>query len=176
MTGAPPKATAQLFLDGLLGAASADDLRAQVDWPRYRLMQLMQGTAGTDAATREQLLARGFVELSRGRFDANAEERALRSLRSLVAILLPRGWRFVDGYDNPMLAGLRGGPAAGAPPNLSRYLVMLQEIARAAVPVTVAADDDGHGQKLMTLLFVDGKYVGFLPGALPAPATRRSDG
>jgi hypothetical protein len=65
-----------------------------------------------------------------------------------------------------MLTALRGGPAAGAPPNLTRYLTMLQEIARAATPVTIAAKDDLEGQKLMTLLFVDGKYVGFLPGAL----------
>ncbi|MGZ3408331.1 MAG: hypothetical protein ACXVAN_17900 [Polyangia bacterium] len=157
------KETARAFLDALLGGAA--EARAKVDWPRYRLMQLMQGTAGSDAAAREQLLARGFVELSRGTFGADAEERALRSLRSLVEILLPRGWRFVDGFDNPMLEGLRGGPAAGAPPNLTRYLTMLQEIARAAVPVTIAGKDDAEGRKLMTLLFVDGKYVGFLPGA-----------
>jgi hypothetical protein len=156
------KEAARAFLDGLLGGA---DARALVDWPRYRLMQLMQGTAGSDAAAREQLLARGFVELSRGKFGADAEERALRSLRSLIEILLPRGWRFVDGFANPMLDGLRGGPAAGAPPNLSRYLTMLQEIARAAEPVTIAAKDDVEERKLMTLLFVDGKYVGFLPGA-----------
>ena len=156
------KETARAFLDGLLGGG---DVRALVDWPRYRLMQLMQGTAGSDAAAREQLLARGFVELSRGKFGADAEERALRSLRSLIEILLPRGWRFVEGFDNPMLGGLRGGPTAGAPPNLTRYLTMLQEIARAAVDVTIAAKDDVEGRKLMTLLFVDGKYVGFLPGA-----------
>jgi hypothetical protein len=160
------RAEARAFLDGLLGG---EDVRARVDWPRYRLMQLMQGTAGSDAETREQLLARGFVELSRGSFGAEAEERALKSLRSLVEILLPRGWRFVDGYDNPMLAALAGGPSAGAPPNLTRYLSMLQEIARAAAPVTIAAQDDDEGRKLMTLLFVDGKYVGFLPGALQRP-------
>ena len=100
-------------------------------------------------------------------FGAEAEERALRSLRSLIEILLPRGWRFVDGYESPMLVGLRGGPAAGAPANLTRYLTMLQEIARVAEPVTIAAKDDEEGKKLMTLLFVDGKYVGFLPGSLP---------
>ncbi len=157
------KDEARAFLDGVLGDR---DVRALVDWPRYRLMQLMQGTAGSDAAAREQLLARGFVELSRGQFGADAEERALRSLRSLIDILLPRGWRFVDGSDNPMLAALAGGPAPGAPPNLTRYLTMLQEIARAATPVTIAAKDDDEGKKLMTLLFVDGKYVGFLPGTL----------
>jgi hypothetical protein len=157
---------ARAFLEGLV---AGKDVRARVDWPRYRLMQLMQGTAGTDAATREQLLARGFVELARGTFDAEAEERALRSLRSLVEILLPRGWRFFEGYDNPMLAALAGGSAAGAPPNLTRYLGMLQEIARAATAVTIAGKDDDEGQKLMTLLFVDGKYVGFLPGSAKAP-------
>src|SRR5438270_12348337 len=101
------RAETRAFLDGLL---AGDDVRAQVDWPRYRLMQVMQGTAGSDAATREQLLARGFVELGRGTFGADAEERALRSLRSLIEILLPRGWRFVDGYDNPMIAALAAGP------------------------------------------------------------------
>lgn len=160
------KQAARAFLDGLVGDGPVESLRARVDWPRYRLMQLMQGTAGTDAATREQLLARGFVELSRASFGADAEERALTSLRSLIEILLPRGWRFVDGYDNPMLAALAGGPAPGAPPNLTRYLTMLQEIARAAAPVTIAGRDDDEGAKLMTLLFVDGRYVGFLPGTL----------
>jgi hypothetical protein len=155
------RAETRAFLDGLL---AGDDVRARVDWPRYRLMQLMQGTAGSDATTREQLLARGFVELGRGKFGAEAEEQALRSLRSLVEILLPRGWRFVDGFANPMLAALIAGPAPGAPPNLTRYLTMLQEIARAATPVTIAGKDDDEGQKLMTLLFVGGKYVGFLPG------------
>jgi hypothetical protein len=161
-------AEARAFLDGLIGGATAEELRARVDWPRYRLMQLMQGTAGSDAATREQLLARGFVELSRAKFGADAEERALRSLRSLVEILLPRGWRAVEGYDNPMLKALAGGPAAGSPPNLTRYLKMLQELARAATAATIAGKDDDEGKKLMTLLFVDGKYIGFLPGSLEA--------
>jgi hypothetical protein len=158
------KGDARRFLDGLFGGG---DVRAGVDWPRYRLMQMMQGTAGSDAATREQLLARGFVELSRAAFGAEAEERALRSLRSLVEILMPRGWRLVDGYQNPMLAALAGGPAPAAPPNLARYLTMLQEIVRAAQVVTIAGKDDDEGRKLMTLLFVDGKYVGFLPGSAP---------
>lgn len=165
MSAADGRAAAQQLLDGLLGGGALEPLRARVDWPRFRLMQLMQGIAGADTATREQLVARGLVELARGSFAAEAEERALRSLRSLVEILLPRGWRFVDGWDNPMLAALRGGPAAGAPPHLTRYLTMLQEIARAAEPVTVAGRDDADGQKLMTLLFVGGRYVGFLPGA-----------
>lgn len=159
------RAAAQAFLDGLFGDGELGGLRARVDWPHYRLMQLMQGTAGSDAAAREQLLARGFVELARGRFGAEAEERALRSLRSLVQILLPRGWRFVEGFDSPMLTALRGGPAAGAPPNLTRYLELLRELAAAAEPVTIAGKDDDEGAKLMTLLFVDGKYVGFLPGS-----------
>jgi hypothetical protein len=164
MSGTPvaPASDARAFLDGLL---AGQDVRGRVDWPRWRLMQLMQGTAGTDVATREQLLARGFVELARGGFDAEAEARALVSLRSLIEILLPRGWQLVDGYENPMLLGLRGGPAPGTPPNLSRYLTMLQELAARAEPVTIAGRDDDEGKKLMTLLFVDGKYIGFLPGS-----------
>jgi hypothetical protein len=165
--GGDVRQAARALLDGLLGGG---DVRGRVDWPRYRLMQLMQGTAGVDTATREQLLARGFIELARGSFGAEAEERAVRSLRSLVEILLPRGWRFVDEYENPMLAGLRGGAVPGAPPNLTRYLTMLQELTRAAEPVTIAGKDDDEGRKLMTLLFLDGKYVGFLPGSLPTPS------
>lgn len=156
---------AREFLDGALGGGVLEPLRARVDWPRFRLMQIMQGTAGADPAAREQLVARGLVELARGAFGAEAEARALRSLRSLVEILLPRGWRFVDGWENPMLAALRGGPAPGTPPNLTRYLTMVQELARAAEPVTIAGADDDEGRKLMTLLFVDGQYVGFLPGS-----------
>lgn len=159
------RALARRFLDGLFGGGELAPLRALVDWPRYRLMQLMQGTAGTDVATRESLLARGFVELARGKFGDEAEERALRSLRSLVTILMPRGWRFVDGFDNPMLAALRGGPTAGAPAQLARYLTMLQELTARAEAVTVAGREDAEGRKLMTLLIVDGRYVGFLPGA-----------
>jgi hypothetical protein len=150
------------FLDGLL---AGDDVSARVDWPRWRLMQLMQGTAGSDAPTREQLLARGFVELARANFGPDDEARSLRSLRSLIEILLPRGWRVVADYENPMVIALRGGPAPGTPPNLTRYLKMLQEIAQTASVVTIAARDDDEGKKLMTLLFVDGKYVGFLPGS-----------
>jgi len=162
------KQTARAFLDGLLAGDADDRVRALVDWPRYRLMQLMQGTAGTDAATREQLLARGFVELGKAQFGADAEERAVRGLRSLVEILMPRGWRVVEGYENPMLGGLRGGPTESAPPQLKRYLTMLQEIARGAAAVTIAGKDDDEGRKLMTLLFVDDKYVGFLPGTRKA--------
>lgn len=158
---------ARAFLDALYTGAA--DTRTRIDWPRWRLMQLMQGTAGSDGATREQLLARGFVELGKGNFGVEAEERAVRGLRSLVEILLPRGWRFVDDYENPMLAGLRGGPAPNAPPQLTRYLTMLQEIARGSAAVTIAGKDDDEGRKLMTMLFVDGKYVGFLPGTRKAP-------
>jgi hypothetical protein len=158
---------ARAFLDALY--TGSDQTRTLVDWPRWRLMQLMQGTAGSDGELREQLLARGFVELDKGNFGADAEERAVRGLRSLIEILMPRGWRFVDGYESPMLAGLRGGPAGNAPPQLGRYLTMLQEIAGAATAVTIAGKDDDEGRKLMTLLFVDGKYVGFLPGTQKAP-------
>ena len=165
MSDATTTALARSFLGALVSDGDLAALRALVDWPRFRLMQLMQGTAGADPVAREQLLARGFVELARGRFDADAEERALRSLRSLVEILLPRGWRLVDGFDSPMLAGLRGGPVAGAPPNLTRYLSLLKEIADAAKAVTIAARHDDEGAKLMTLLFVGGRYVGFLPGS-----------
>jgi hypothetical protein len=42
---------------------------------------------------------------------------------------------------------------------------MLQEIVQTASVVTIAARDDDEGKKLMTLLLVDGKYVGFLPGS-----------
>lgn len=161
------KTRAKLLVDGLLGTIAESDLARQIDWTRFRLMQLMQGSAGVDAALREQLIARGLVELARAKPGAEIEERAVRSLRALLQILLPRGWRFVDGFINPMLEALRGGPSASAPPSLGHYLKMVQEVMLAAQPVTIAAADDLHGQKLMTLLFVDGKYVGFLPGAQP---------
>jgi hypothetical protein len=165
MARSDAQAHARLFLEALLGDASSDAAARLVDWPRFRLMQLIPGTAGSDPELREQLIARGLVELARGRFGAAEEERAVRSLRSLVELLLPRGWRFVDDYVNPMLVGLASGPTPSTPPNLKRYLTMLQELAQNAEAVTIAGRDDVEGQKLMTLLFVDGRYVGFLPGS-----------
>jgi hypothetical protein len=156
---------AERLIEQLLGTTPEREIATLIDWPRFRLMQLMQGSAGVDAALREQLIARGLVELARAKLGPDVEERAVRSLRALVQILLPRGWRVVDGFVNPLLAALRGGPAEGTPPSLKHYLQLLQELATAAQVVTIAALDDVHGQKLMTLLFVDGKYVGFLPGA-----------
>jgi hypothetical protein len=156
---------ATTMIDALLGTMAEGEVAKLIDWPRFRLMQLMQGSAGVDAAMREQLIARGLVELARAKLGADVEERAVRSLRALMQILLPRGWRFVDDFANPLLSGLRGGPAANAPHALKHYLTMLQELSQTAEDVTIAALDDVHGQKLMTLLFVAGKYVGFLPGA-----------
>ena len=156
---------AEQLIEALLGTTPEPELATLIDWPRFRLMQLMQGSAGVDPALREQLIARGLVELARAKLGPDVEERAVRSLRALVQILLPRGWRFVEDFANPLLAGLRGGPAVTTPPSLKHYLKLLQELAVAAHAVTIAAMEDLHGQKLMTLLFVDGKYVGFLPGA-----------
>jgi hypothetical protein len=156
---------AETLIEALLGTTPELEVARLIDWPRFRLMQLMQGSAGVDAAMREQLIGRGLVELARARLGPDVEERAVRSLRALLQILLPRGWRFVDDFANPMLVALRGGPAASAPPSLQHYLKLLQELTLAAQTVTIAALDDAQGQKLMTLLFVDGKYVGFLPGA-----------
>lgn len=153
---------ARQFLDGLLGREPAESLRQHIDWPRFRLLQLMQGTAGTDVATRERLLARGLLELERGRFDVETEERALQALRSLFAQLLPQGWRFCEEGENPLLAALRAGPAATTPPQLRRYLTLLQEVACAASAVTVIGREPGP--RLVTLLFVEERYVGFLPG------------
>jgi hypothetical protein len=156
---------AERLIEALLGTMAERELAALIDWPRFRLMQLIQGTAGVDPVAREQLIARGLAELERATLGPEVEERAVRSLRALVQILLPRGWRFVDGFVNPMLAALRGGPTATTTPSLKRFLTRLAELAQAAQAVTIAALDDVHGKKLMTLLFVDGKYVGFLPGA-----------
>lgn len=155
----------ETLIEALLGTTPERDIAALIDWPRFRLMQLMQGSAGVDAAMREQLIARGLVELARAKLGPDVEERAVRSLRALVQILLPRGWQRIDDFVNPMLAALRGGPAESTPPSLKHYLKLLQELTRAAESVTIAALDDREGHKLMTLLFVAGKYVGFLPGA-----------
>ena len=142
-------------------SASANDVRALRRLAALSADAAHAGDRGQRSGDARAAVGARLRRAVAGAFGAEAEERALRSLRSLVEILLPRGWRFVDGFDNPMLAALAGGPAPGAPPNLTRYLTMLQEIARAATPVTIAAKDDDEGQKLMTLLFVDGKYVGF---------------
>jgi hypothetical protein len=160
MSAAPPEyATeflARLFVED--GPAPA------IDWERYRLMQLIPGTAGvTDPKVRDQLIQRGFVELGKGAFDAETEQRSLVSLRVLVAQILGDKLRVVDGFTNPMVAALRGGPAPGAPPNVARLLAAVSDIVQHAEPVTIAAADDLVGERLMTLLFVDGKYVGFLP-------------
>jgi hypothetical protein len=137
-----------------------------IDWERFRLMQLIPGTAGVaDAKMRDQLVARGFVELARGQFDAETERRSILSLRTLIGQLLGERVRVVDGYANPMVAALQNGPSAGTPPNLARLLSAVAEIAARADAVTICAESDLVGERLMTLLFIDGKYVGFLPGA-----------
>jgi hypothetical protein len=163
------KAQARSFLEGLLGGeAPAEALLGRVDWPRLGLMQLMQASAGAEAAARDELIARGLDALGKAQLGRDMQERALASLRSLIEILIGRTWRFVDGYENPLLEGLRAGPLPSTPPALRRYLERLAEVARAAQPVTIAARDPDAG-KVMTLLFVDGAYAGFLPGALAAP-------
>ncbi len=151
---------AQEFLERLLrehGAAPA------IDWDRFRLMQLIPGTAGADVKTREQLLQRGFVELGRGKFDAEAEARSIRSLRALFTQIIGTHFRLVE-HDNPMLAALAVGPSPDAPPNLKRLLLAVADVVAHAQAVTVAGEADPLGERLMTLLFVEGKYVGFLPG------------
>ena len=135
-----------------------------IDWDRYRLMQLIPGTAGvTDPKIRDQLIQRGFVELAKGQFDAETERRSLISLRTLVSQVLGEKLRVVEGFVNPMVAALAGGPAPGAPPNVARLLAAVSDIVKHAEAVTIAAESDLVGERLMTLLFVDGEYVGFLP-------------
>jgi hypothetical protein len=160
-----PKAAAQAFVSALLGDTSWDELRTLVDWPRFRLMQLMQATAGSEPAARDQLLSRALDALAVATPGAEAEERALRSLAALIEVLIGKQWRFVDEWANPLLKGLRAGPLPGTPPGLKRYLERLAEVANAATAVTMTARDP-EATKLMTLLFVDGLYAGFLPGEL----------
>jgi hypothetical protein len=137
-----------------------------VDWEHYRLMQLIPGTAGVaDPAMRDQLVGRGFVELAKGEFDADTERRSVTSLRVLITQVLGEQLRIVPGFDNPMVRALASGPTGGAPPNLHRLLSAVSEVVSRAVAVTICAEDDLVGERLMTLLFVDGKYVGFLPAA-----------
>ncbi|MEO6953565.1 MAG: hypothetical protein ABI321_17320 [Polyangia bacterium] len=135
-----------------------------IDWERYRLMQLIPGTAGvTDPKLRDQLVARGFVELAKGSFDAQTEKRSLLSLRVLVHQILGENPRIVPGFVNPMVAALSSGPGPGAPPNLARLLSAVSDIVSHAKAVTLAHETDLVGERLMTLLFVDDRYVGFLP-------------
>jgi hypothetical protein len=163
------KAQARRFLEGLLGGeAPAETLVGEVDWARLGLMQLMQASAGTAAAAREELVTRGLDALEKAKLGPDMQLRTLASLRSLIEILIGRTWRFVDGFVNPLLEGLRAGPLPSTPPALRRYLERLSEVARVAQPVTIAAKDP-EAAKVMTLLFVDGLYAGFLPGALAAP-------
>jgi hypothetical protein len=154
-----------------LAAIFEEDGAPAIDWDRYRLMQLIPGTAAApDAQAREQLVQRGFVELGKGKFDADTEQRSLASLRALYGQLLGPRWRVVP-FDNPIVAALAGGPAAHTPPNLARLLSAVADIVRGAEAFTVAAESDALGERLMTLLFVDGKYVGFLPGHLAMPGS-----
>ncbi len=134
-----------------------------MDWDRFRLMQLIPGTAGADAKTREQLLQRGFVELGRGRFDAATEARSVQSLRALVTQVIGARYQIVA-YENPMLTALGVGPKEDTPPNLRRLLLAVADIVAHAQAVTIVGESDPLGERLMTLLFVDGRYVGFLPG------------
>jgi hypothetical protein len=172
--GLAARTAARQFLDALLGDASAELLRPAIDWRNFRLMQLMQATTSVPPENREQLVARGLETLA-AVTDApipEVEERALRSLRSLIEILLGRSWRFVEGYENPLLEGLRAGPILTTPPAMRRYLDELATLARMASAVTIAAREEEVGQKLMTMLFLDGRYCGFLPGTLPATALK----
>ena len=154
-------ATAHRFLERLF---DADGDTPPIDWDRFRLMQLIPGTAGApDAHTRDQLVARGFVEIAKGSFDAETERRSLSSLRALFQQIIGADYKLVA-YDNPMLEALRIGPAPGAPANLARLLSAVADIAAHAEAVTIRSDGDVLGERLMTLMFVDGKYVGFLPG------------
>jgi hypothetical protein len=163
MTRVEDEALAQTFIAHLFD--DKGPLPA-VDWERYRLMQLIPGTAGvSDPALRDALVGRGFAELAKGQFDAETERRSVTSLRVLVTQVLGEQLRIVTGFQNPMVAALASGPTTGAPPNLQRLLSAVAEIAARAVAVTIAAENDLVGERLMTLLFVDGKYVGFLPAA-----------
>lgn len=136
----------------------------RIDWERYRLMQLIPGTAGVaDAGARDRLIERGFIELGKGGFDEAAERRSIESLRSLVGQVLGTRHRVVP-FTNPMATALAQGPAPSTPPNLKRLLTAVADIVQRAEAITVAAESDAIGERLMTLLFIDGAYVGFLPG------------
>ena len=168
--GSAARTAARQFFDALLGDASADALRPSIDWRNFRLMQLMQATTSVPPENREALVERGLTTLAAVADSPvpEVEERALRSLRSLIEVLLGRAWRFVENYENPLLAGLRAGPIASTPPAMRRYLDELATLVRMASAVTISAREEEAGQKLMTLIFLDGRYCGFLPGTLPA--------
>jgi hypothetical protein len=161
------EALAEAFLARLL---DEDGPPPAVDWERYRLMQLIPGTAGvSDLKMREALVARGFVELAKGTFDAETERRSIISLRALVSQVLRGQPRVEAGFTNPLVASMKNGPGPGTPPNLARLLSAIAEIARSATAVTVVGDEDALGERMMTLLFLDGKYVGFVPASRPTP-------
>ena len=146
-----------------------------VDWERYRFMQLVPGTAGArDVAEREALVGRGLVELAQGTFDAETERRSLISLRTLVTQILGQRPQMVPGFENPLVDTLSRAAAPGTPPNLKRMLDGVAEIVRAADAITVRSEADPLGERMMTLLFIDGRYVGFLPAsqALPSSGAR----
>ena len=153
--------TADVFLKRLFDSEGEPPA---VDWDRFRIMQLIPGTAGApDVKARDQLVARGFVEIAKGSFDAETERRSLSSLRALFEQIVGEQYKMVA-YENPMLTALRQGPTAGAPANLARLLSAVADIVANAEPITIRSDGDVLGERLMTLLFVGGKYVGFLPG------------
>ena len=155
---------AELALDFLARLFDESGPAPHVDWERYRIMQLIPGTAGVaDAAARDRLIERGFIELAKGGFDEAAQRRSIESLRSLVGQVLGTRHR-VLAFQNPMVEAMAAGPAPSTPPNLARLLSAVAEIVQRATSVTVAAEADAIGERLMTLLFVDGAYVGFLPG------------
>lgn len=139
----------------------------EIDWDRYRLMQLIPGTAGaSDVKTRDQLVARGFVEIGKGPPDGDSERRSIAQLRALILQIIGLEHRVVRGYENPMRTALALGPAKGTPPNLARLLSAVADIVGKAEIVTIASQEDPLGERIMSLLFVDRKYVGFLPGKL----------
>jgi hypothetical protein len=158
---------AHQFLDSLLSSTERRPA-PKIDWPLFRLLQIIEGTSGTDLETRERLVGLGLAEIDRSIFDAEAETRSLSALRKLYRSLLGTGWRFVADYENPMLGALRGGPLPETPPNLKRFLVEVEEVVRRAKSITVVAQADESERRLVTLLFIDEKYVGFLPGSRAA--------
>lgn len=163
------EAIARQFLERLF---DSEGEAPAVDWDRFRIMQLIPGTAGApNLQARDQLVQRGFIEIAKGSFDADTEARSLSSLRALYDQVIGPHYKVVA-FDNPMLAAMRQGPAPGTPPNLARLLSAVCEIVSRAEPVTIAADGDVLGERLVTMLFVEGRYVGFLPGRREVATTR----